>query len=111
AEARKLAAALQPALSVVDARLGLAVVRDIRAASPTTAILVLSASLGNDPVVEAFAAGALGYALATQRGAEVIAALRIIRSGQRYLAPGLAAPELEVHGPGRRATRDGLLDG
>jgi DNA-binding NarL/FixJ family response regulator len=110
-EAQALASAIQPGLAIVEAQLGSAAVRDIRAVSPATSVLVLADSFREDHVAEAFAAGAMGCALKTQRGTEVVAALRIIRGGQRYLAPGLAAPEIDRHGPARHAVRNGLLDG
>jgi DNA-binding NarL/FixJ family response regulator len=110
-EAQALASAIRPALAIVGAQLGSAAVRDIRAVSPATSLLVLGDSLREEDVADAFAAGAMGCALKTQRAAEVVAALRIIRGGQRYLAPGLAAPDIDRHGPARRAVRDGLRDG
>jgi len=108
-----MAAALKPVLAVVDMMLpdglGSAAVQQILAVSPATAALVLSDSPDADEVADAFAAGSMGFALKTQRGAEIVAALRRIRGGHRYVAPGVVAPELAAYV--RLAMRNGLLDG
>ena len=60
-------------------------------AVPTTKVLVLS--MQDDPryVREAFDAGASGYVLKEAVDAEVVAAVRAVASGERYLHPALGA--------------------
>jgi DNA-binding NarL/FixJ family response regulator len=60
-------------------------------AVPATKVLVLS--MQDDPryVREAFDAGASGYVLKEAVGAEVVAAVRAVASGERYLHPALGA--------------------
>jgi DNA-binding NarL/FixJ family response regulator len=60
-------------------------------AVPATKVLVLS--MQDDPryVREAFDAGASGYVLKEAADAEVVAAVRAVASGERYLHPALGA--------------------
>jgi len=65
-------------------------------AVPATKVLVLS--MQDDPryVREAFDAGASGYVLKEAVGAEVVAAVRAVASGERYLHPALGARLIAV---------------
>jgi len=65
-------------------------------AVPATKVLVLS--MQDDPryVREAFDAGASGYVLKEAFGAEVVAAVRAVASGERYLHPALGARLIAV---------------
>ena len=72
-------------------RSGLEAVPAIRQAAPKAQILVLS--MHDDPnyVREAFAAGANGYLPKEAADAELVAAVRAVAAGGRYLHPSLGA--------------------
>ncbi|HEY1368826.1 MAG TPA: response regulator transcription factor [Gaiellaceae bacterium] len=96
---------------VMPGRSGLEAAPDIKSASPDTNILVLS--MQDDPsyVREAFAAGASGYLLKEAADSELVAAVREVARGGRYVHPALgarlAAAEAEAHA---RAEADPLSD-
>jgi DNA-binding NarL/FixJ family response regulator len=81
---------------VTPTRSGLGVVRGLLAIAPRCKILILSRV--EDPVVigSMLAAGASGYALQTQSSAEIIAAVRAVSAGRRYLPPGISPHALGV---------------
>ena len=96
---------------VMPGRSGLEAAPDIRQASPDSQILVLS--MQDDPsyVREAFALGASGYLLKEAADAELVAAVREVAAGKRYVHPALgarlAAAEAEAQA---RAAADPLSD-
>ncbi len=96
---------------VMPGRSGLEAAPEIRRASPRSQILVLS--MQDDPryVREAFAAGASGYLLKEAADAELVAAVREVAAGRRYVHPTLgarlAAAEAEAQA---RAAADPLSD-
>ncbi len=71
-------------------------------AVPETKVLVLS--MQDDPryVREAFGAGASGYVLKEAADAEVVAAVRAITAGERYLHPALGARLVAAEAEERR---------
>jgi two-component system response regulator NreC len=78
---------------------------------PETRILVLS--MQDDPryVREAFGAGASGYVLKEAADAEVVAAIREVSGGGRYVHPTLGARLIEAQtAEARRAEEDPLSD-
>jgi two-component system response regulator NreC len=78
---------------------------------PETKILVLS--MQDDPryVREAFGAGASGYVLKEAADAEVVAAIREVAGGGRYVHPVLGARLIEAEtAEARRAEEDPLSD-
>jgi two-component system response regulator NreC len=80
-------------------------------AVPTTKVLVLS--MQDDPryAREAFEAGASGYVLKEAVDAEVVAAVRAVASGERYLHPALGARLIAADQEERkRADADPLSD-
>jgi DNA-binding NarL/FixJ family response regulator len=94
---------------VMPGRSGLDATPEILDAAPGARILILS--MQDDPsyVREAFASGASGYLLKEAADAELVAAVREVASGGRYLHPALgarlAAAEAEA-----RATADPLSE-
>ena len=94
-EAVRLARLYKPDVVLLDVtmpgRSGLEAAQDIRQAAPKAAILVLS--MHDDPsyVREAFANGASGYLLKEAADAELVAAVREVASGSRYVHPALGA--------------------
>ena len=76
---------------VMPGRSGLEALGDVLVAAPDAKVLVLS--MQDDPryVREAFAAGASGYLLKEAADAELVAALREVGAGGRYVHPTLGA--------------------
>jgi two-component system response regulator NreC len=76
---------------VMPGRSGIEAIPDLLKESPESKVLVLS--MQDDPayVREAFGAGASGYVLKEAADAEVVAAVRDVASGQRYVHPTLGA--------------------
>jgi DNA-binding NarL/FixJ family response regulator len=87
-----------PDVVVVDLVLpgmdGTAATRDLRHRVPQARILVLTIHGRLRDVQDVFAAGALGFALKTEPVGSLVAALRTVAKGQRYVTPTLA-PLLE----------------
>jgi len=90
-----LAADLGPDLVLMDVRMprsdGIAACRTIKAASPTTKIVMLTASEDEADLYEAIKAGASGYLLKESSIEEVVAAIRATHEGQALLNPTMAA--------------------
>jgi len=79
--------------------------------APDAKVLILS--MQDDPVYvrEAFAAGASGYVLKEAADAEVVAAVREVAGGQRYVHPALGARLVAAEAEERaRAEEDPLSD-
>lgn len=70
---------------------GLAAVRAIRAASPATRIIVLTAYAGEEDIYRALRAGARSYLLKTATSKEILVAIRTVNQGRKYLLPEVAA--------------------
>jgi two-component system response regulator NreC len=90
---------------------GLEVIPTLLRERPETKILVLS--MQDDPryVREAFAAGASGYVLKEAADVEVVAAVREVASGGRYVHPELGARLIAADADAaRRAEEDPLSD-
>jgi len=85
-EAARLAAELSPDIVVTDVAMpnlnGIEAMKQIGAASPRTALVVLSAFSYDSYVVAAVEAGASAYLLKTQGVSEIAEALRSVHSGQ-----------------------------
>jgi two-component system response regulator NreC len=94
-EAVRLARLHKPDVVLLDVtmpgRSGLSAAEEIKQAAPKAAILVLS--MHDDPsyVREAFANGASGYLLKEAADAELVAAVRDVAAGGRYVHPTLGA--------------------
>jgi two-component system response regulator NreC len=106
--------ATHPDVVVMDVTLpgtdGLSAARELTTTHPGAKIMMLSAHAVHDYVTRAFAAGASGYALKSQPAAAVIAGLKSVARGDRYLAPELP-PSLLNNGRTRRKGAPGQLDG
>lgn len=99
-EARCLAAHYQDLdLILLDLALpdadGLSVLPDLRGLAPATPLVILSASENPHDVQRALNGGAAGYIVKSCSSHEMIAALRLILSGDVYLPPALL-PNLEI---------------
>lgn len=70
---------------------GIALVRELRRRGHRRPVLVLTMYDQADIVIDAFSAGANGYALKAQSEAELLEAVRVTAAGGRYAAPQVAA--------------------
>ncbi len=84
------ARALCPDVAVMDIAMprlnGIEAAKQICAECPQTKIIILSMHAGAEHIRRALRAGALGYLLKESAGAEVIAAIRAVHAGKRYLS-------------------------
>ncbi len=89
-EAVASAKRLQPDVAVLDIAMpemnGIDATEQICAACPGTRVLVLSMHASSEHVFRALRAGATGYVLKESAGAEVVAAVRSVHAGRRYLS-------------------------
>jgi DNA-binding NarL/FixJ family response regulator len=94
AAAVRIAAAARPEVVLMDLQLpvrsGVDATRAILAADPAARVLVLSASVEDDDVLQAVKAGASGYLVKSARHDELIAAVRRTARGDAVFSPGLA---------------------
>ncbi|HTF09881.1 MAG TPA: response regulator transcription factor [Asanoa sp.] len=94
ASARRRAAVVIPDVVVMDMRLsdgtGARATAEVLAVSPSSRILVLSASDERDDVLEAVKAGATGYLVKSASKVELAAAVRATGEGRAVFTPGLA---------------------
>jgi DNA-binding NarL/FixJ family response regulator len=107
ASAKRRAAVVQPAVVVMDMRMadgnGAQATAEVRAVSPDSRILVLSASDEHDDVLEAVKAGAIGYLVKSASKQELAEAVRATAQGRAVFTPGLAGLVL---GEYRRIAQD-----
>lgn len=94
AAARRRAAAVQPDVVVMDMRLGdgdgAQATAEILAVSPSSRVLVLSASDERDDVLEAVKAGATGYLVKSASKSELAEAVAATAAGRAVFTPSLA---------------------
>ena len=99
AAAVRFAARAEPDVAIVDVAMpgasGIDVARRLRAVSPKTRLLMLSMHARAEYVQQAFWAGAHGYVLKECAGEEVVAAVRAVHAGRRYLSARVAPRTLE----------------
>jgi DNA-binding NarL/FixJ family response regulator len=95
-QAFALIAAERPGVAVVDLALpgmdGVVATREIRRRSPRTRILILTVHDQVPDVLDAFAAGATGYALKTEPAEALLEAVASVARGERYLTPSIVLP-------------------
>ena len=94
ASARRRAAVVQPNVVVMDMRLpdgdGAQATAEVLTVSPSSKILVLSASDEHDDVLEAVKAGATGYLVKSASKSELGDAVRATAEGRAVFTPSLA---------------------
>jgi DNA-binding NarL/FixJ family response regulator len=92
---------LLPDVLVVDLMIpglnGLEITRQVKQRSPATRIIILSMHANEPYVLEALKNGASGYVLKDSSGTDLIQAVRVVASGQRYLSPPLSERAVEAY--------------
>ncbi|MFT3765007.1 MAG: response regulator transcription factor [Minicystis sp.] len=102
---------LAPDVVIVDVGLhqkcGAAATREVLRRYRNCRVLALAGVSDEGLAARTFAAGAAGYALKDQDAADVIAAIRAVAGGARYVAPGLSAA---LPAEGRPAAKAGGIE-
>jgi len=98
---------LRPDVVVMDLAMpvlnGTEATAQIHDTSPTTEVLVLSMHSTAEHILRAFQAGAQGYVLKESAGPEVVAAVRSVHAGKRYLSQKIAGTIVDDYLRERRA--------
>ncbi len=82
-----------PDLALFDVRMpggGIAAAAETRTAAPATKVVILTVSEDEDDLMAAVEAGAAGYVLKGVAGRELVAILRRVAAGDRYVSSRLA---------------------
>ena len=104
-EAIRLVRDRRPDLALFDVTMpggGIAAAAEARAASPTTQVVMLTVSEDEDDLLAAIEAGASGYVLKGVAGRELVAILRRVARGERYVSSTLAWAALNRQASRRR---------
>ena len=98
-ETVKLVEKLKPDVAIVDIAMprlnGIEATKQIKAISPSTAVLILTGYDYDQYVFALLEAGAAGYLLKDVRGQEVIEAVRAVHAGESVLHPVVARKALD----------------
>jgi two-component system, NarL family, response regulator LiaR len=93
-EAIKLTGIVNPDVILMDVAMpkvdGIAATKQIKALTPKTAVLVLSAYDDDQFVFSLLESGAAGYLLKSVRGRELVEAIRAVHAGESVLHPAVA---------------------
>jgi two-component system, NarL family, response regulator DevR len=112
-EAVAVAAQALPDVIVMDVRLsdgsGIEATRDIRAARPATAVLMLTSFADDEALFASIMAGAAGYVLKQIRGDELVRAIRAVGAGQHLLDPAVTKGVFERLRRGKQLLGDEKL--
>ena len=104
-EAVKSAERLQPDVVIMEALLprmsGIAATQELKAVSPNTKVVILSALAPGNSVIRALQAGASAYVLKDSGFEELNLALMAVRKGSIYLSPSITRPP-ELRNPSER---------
>ncbi|HUP91642.1 MAG TPA: response regulator transcription factor, partial [Solimonas sp.] len=100
------AAELQPHIGILDIDMpglsGLDAARRIAEVSPATRILILSVHGNSEYIYRALQVGARGYVLKEAAGSQLVAAVRTVHSGRRFLADKVKETVIGEYLGGRR---------
>lgn len=89
---------------------GIEATRAIVVGDPSTRVLVLTMHAREEFVVQALLAGATGFALKTQKIADVADAIRTVSQGRLYLAPDIPRRSLDEYHRRIRKLSKGAVD-
>ncbi|HEX6019232.1 MAG TPA: response regulator transcription factor [Burkholderiaceae bacterium] len=107
-EAVRLARQLAPDVVIMDVAMpelnGVEATLSIHEACPSVQVLILSMHSTAEHIYRALQAGAAGYLLKESAGPEVVAAVRTVRVGRRYLSQKIAETVIDDYIRERRAT-------
>lgn len=107
-EAVQAAHALKPDVAVMDIAMpelnGIEASVQIHRDYPATKVVILSIHATSEHIYQAFRAGAMGYLLKESAGSELVAAVRAVSEGRRYLAQRISDTVLEDYLRQRAAT-------
>lgn len=99
--ALELVGRLMPDVLVADISMpalnGLEVTRQVRRLSPRTRVIVLSMHASEEYVLQALKYGSAGYVLKAFGAEDLIAAMREVLAGRRYLSPPLSHRALDAY--------------
>jgi DNA-binding NarL/FixJ family response regulator len=111
-EALRLARELTPDVVVMDISMpdlnGIEAARQIRVRVPAVRIIMLSMHSNLEHVHQALAAGADGYVLKESAATEVVAAVRAVAAGRRYLSPAVESAMAQAGGASVRGPLESL---
>ena len=103
---------LVPSVVLLDLQMpgmdGIATLREVKARSPATQVIVLTSHQGDDLVFDAVRAGATSYLLKTAGVEEVVRAVHAAARGESVLDPSVAARVLQEMRNRQRAPVDDL---
>lgn len=109
-EAVQLAEELKPDLILTDLSMprmnGMEAIKEIKARSPDTKILVLTVHKNEEYILATLQAGANGYLLKESTHAELLIAVHHVLKGSRYISPGIADKVLEGYLQGRKTLKN-----
>ena len=107
-DAVQVSRALQPDVVIMDLAMpelnGTEATQQIHEACPGTHVLVLSMHSTAEHIYRAFQAGAQGYLLKESAGPELVAAVRTVHAGRRYLSQKIAETMVDDYIRERHAT-------
>ena len=95
---------LRPDVTLMDLKMpgmkGIDAMREIRAASPSARIIVLTTYPGDVQATEALKAGAAGFLLKSMLRKDLLDAIRVVHAGGRVVPPEVAS-QIAQHMPGQ----------
>jgi len=99
-EAVRQVVKLQPAIVIMDIAMpqmnGIEAAREIRERAPQSKVVILSMYSSAEHVFHALEAGARAYLLKESAAKEIVAAVRAVHAGRRYLSPQIAETMADV---------------
>jgi DNA-binding NarL/FixJ family response regulator len=107
-DAVRQAAQLCPDVILVDIAMpelnGIEATRQMRQLCPSARVIILSMHSTAEHIFQSLQAGACGYLLKESAGREVVAAVRAVCAGQRYLSQKISDQALDDYARGRAAS-------
>lgn len=83
----------------------------LQSRSPSTAIVLISADAGNEPLLAAFEVGASGYLIKSAAGEEIVRAIRAVAAGETVIPASIITRALALHREGaQERARQALLE-